>query len=77
MSVDLGQLNEFIQRLESMESEEFMKLVESKLDDSAVELICSYVERFYEIESDEEVGLLSQLIITGFVMGQELKSPMH
>ncbi|MEX0798967.1 MAG: hypothetical protein WD025_05965 [Bacteriovoracaceae bacterium] len=72
MQVDKTKLETYLARLEELESEDMMKLVEKHLNDDSVELICQHIEDFYGIEDDEEIGHLAQLMVAGFVMGREV-----
>lgn len=60
-------LTTFLEKIESMNSNTFTKLVESHLDDDAVEIFASHIAEFYEIEDDDEIGGLTQIMITGYL----------
>lgn len=60
-------LNNFFESLEKMESDEMMKLTETYLNDEELDLFVQHIEKFYGISEDEEVGMLAQLVITGYL----------
>lgn len=69
-------LTSFFQSLEKMESEDMMGLVEKHLKDDDVELFVQHIESFYGINDDEELGMLAQLMVTGYLAAkheEELK----
>lgn len=67
MSTKIKILNGFFDSLENMESEEMMKLTESYLNDEELDLFVQHIEKFYGINEEEEVGMLAQLVITGYL----------
>lgn len=67
MSSKMTILNSFFDSLEKMESEEMMKLTESYLNDEELDLFVQHIEKFYGINEEEEVGMLAQLVITGYL----------
>lgn len=77
MQMTTEQMKTFFRKLESCESSQFMELVEERLDDTKIELICDHIEDFYGITDDEEIGMLAQVMITGVLLGQESKTPMN
>lgn len=60
-------LTSFFQSLEKMESDDMMALVEKHLKDDDVEIFVSHIESFYGINDDEELGMLAQLMVTGYL----------
>jgi len=60
-------LTSFFKSIESIESDEMMKLVESQLSDEDVEIFVQHIESFYGINDDEELGMLAQLVVTGYL----------
>jgi hypothetical protein len=73
-------LTSFFQSLEKMESEDMMKMVEKYLKDDDVEIFVNHIETFYGITDDEELGMLAQLMVTGYLAGkyeENLKSTQH
>lgn len=73
-------LTSYFQSLEKMESEDMMKMVESHLSDEDVEIFVQHIETFYGISDDEELGMLAQLMVTGYLAAkfeENLKSTQH
>lgn len=73
-------LTSFFQSLEKMESEDMMKMVEKHLKDDDVEIFVQHIEAFYGITDDEELGMLAQLMVTGYLAAKyedSLKSTQH
>jgi hypothetical protein len=60
-------LTSFFKSLESMESDDMMKLVEKHLSDEDVEVFVQHIESFYGITDDEELGMLAQLMVSGYL----------
>lgn len=67
MTSKMSILNNFFETLEKMESEDMMKLTEAYLNDEELDLFVQHIEKFYGITEDEEVGMLAQLVITGYL----------
>lgn len=72
MTIDQNKLLEFFQNVKNMKSEEYMKLVEKYMDDETVELFVDHIEEFYGNHDDEELGMLANIMITGFVCAKEI-----
>lgn len=73
-------LTSFFQSLEKMESDDMMGLVEKHLKDDDVEIFVNHIEAFYGITDDEELGMLAQLMVTGYLAAKHedsLKSSQH
>lgn len=64
-------IESFCQRLESLDSDGFMKLVEKHIDNDSIEVMADHVEKFYGVEEDETVGMLAQIMLSGYLMGKE------
>lgn len=60
-------LTSFFQSLEKLESDDMMALVEKHLKDEDVEIFVQHIETFYGITDDEELGMLAQLMVTGYL----------
>lgn len=60
-------LEKFFENLATFESEQLMTLVESHLSNEDIELFVNHIEDFYGIEDDEQLGMLAQIMITGFL----------
>lgn len=68
MSSDKQQiLTSFFKTLEGLDSEQMMALVEKHLKDDDVEIFVEHIETFYGINDDEELGMLAQLMVTGYL----------
>ena len=72
MALDPEKLLEFFNRIKQMKCEEYLKLVEKYMDDDTVELFVDHIEEFYGNHDDEELGMLANIMITGFVCAKEL-----
>ncbi len=73
-------LTSFFQSLEKMQSDDMMAMVEKHLSDEDVEIFVQHIETFYGISDDEELGMLAQLMVTGFLAAkheESLKGPQH
>ena len=73
-------LTSFFDKLEKMESEDMMAMVEKHLKDDDVELFVQHIEAFYGISDDEELGMLAQLMVTGYLAAKHedsLKTQEH
>ncbi len=71
-------LTSFFENLEKMESEDMMAMVETHLQDDDVEIFVQHIEDFYGIKDDEELGMLAQLMVTGYLAAKyEDKSRSH
>lgn len=60
-------LTSFFESLEKLDSEAMMALVEKHLSDDDVETFVQHIEQFYGITDEEELGMLAQLMVTGFL----------
>ncbi len=73
-------LTSFFESLEKMESEDMMSMVETHLKDDDVEIFVQHIENFYGITDDEELGMLAQLMVTGYLASkheESLKRTQH
>jgi hypothetical protein len=73
-------LTSFFEALEKMDSEDMMKMVEKHLNDENVEVFVHHIETFYGITDDEELGMLAQLMVTGYLAAkheESLKTTQH
>ena len=52
--------------------EQMMSNVENYLDDEAIEIFVDHIEDFYGVEDDEELGMLAQLMVTGFIAAKNV-----
>lgn len=73
-------LTSFFESLEKLDSDAMMTLVEKHLSDEDVEIFVQHIEQFYGITDDEELGMLAQLMVTGYLAAKHeasLKSTQH
>jgi len=73
-------LTSFFKSLEKLESADMMSMVEKYLNDDDVEIFVEHIEAFYGITDDEELGMLAQLMVTGYLAAKHedsLKSNQH
>ncbi|MAZ47661.1 MAG: hypothetical protein CME65_03810 [Halobacteriovoraceae bacterium] len=64
-------LKSFFEKLSDMESEQLMSVVEAHLSNDEIELFVDHIEDFYGVEDDEELGMLAQIMITGFLAAKQ------
>ena len=60
-------LTSFFESLEKLDSDAMMSLVEKHLSDEDVEIFVQHIEQFYGINDEEELGMLAQLMVTGYL----------
>lgn len=73
-------LTSFFSSLEKLESEDMMTMVGKHLKDEDVEIFVNHIETFYGITDDEELGMLAQLMVTGYLAAkheESLKTSQH
>jgi hypothetical protein len=73
-------LTSFFNSLEKMQSDDMMTMVEKHLSDEDVEIFVQHIEAFYGITDDEELGMLAQLMVTGYLAAkheESLKKTQH
>lgn len=73
-------LTSFFASLEKLESDDMMAIVEKHLSDEDVEVFVQHIESFYGINDDEELGMLAQLMVTGYLAAKHedsLKTKQH
>ena len=61
----------FFEGLKDLSADQLMSRVESVLDDEAIEIFVDHLEDFYGVEDDEELGMLAQIMISGYMAGKE------
>ncbi len=67
------QLVAYFESIKELNVEQLMARVESHLDDEAIEIFVEHLEDFYGVEDDEELGMLAQIMISGFLAAKELR----
>ena len=68
---DKDNLVAYFDTLKNQDAEALMKNVENYLDDEAIEIIVDHLEEFYGVEDDEELGMLAQIMVSGFIAAKE------
>jgi Mn-dependent DtxR family transcriptional regulator len=68
-------LTSFFESVEKLDSDQMMKLVEQYLSDEDVEIIIEHIEKFYGVTDDEELGMLAQLVVTGYLAAKYELNP--
>jgi len=63
----IEQLSFFFQKLDALDPDSMTALVERHLNDEELELFVRHIEDFYGIEDDEEIGMMAQLMVTGYL----------
>lgn len=65
-------LVEYFESIKELNAEQLMAKVEEHLDDEAIEIFVEHLEDFYGVEDDEELGMLAQIMISGFLAGKKV-----
>jgi len=71
--LDKDKLADYFDGLKDLNAEQLMANVDKYLDDEAIEIFVDHIEDFYGVEDDEELGMLAQIMIAGFVAGREVQ----
>lgn len=66
-------LAKYFDDLKNKDAESIMANVDQYLDDEAIEIFVDHIEEFYGVEDDEELGMLAQLMVSGFVAAKEMQ----
>jgi len=69
---DKDKLDNYFESIKNLSAEELMSKVDSYLDDEAIEIFVEHIEDFYGIEDDEQLGMLAQIMVSGFVAAKEI-----
>lgn len=72
MAIDQAKLAEYFEKVSKMKSEDLMTMVEQHMDDESVEMFVDHIEDFYGVQDDEELGLLAQIMIAGYICAKEI-----
>lgn len=67
-------LTSFFETLEKLNTDQMMELVEKHLKDDDIEIFVQHIESFYGISDDEELGMLAQLVVTGYLAAKHEES---
>ncbi len=62
-----AQLTTFFEGMNALDADSMTALVEKHLDDDDLELFVRHLEDFYGIEEEEELGMLAQIMVTGYL----------
>ena len=62
-------ISNFLTSLDDIDSKQLMNMVSQYLSDEDIEIFVDHIEDFYGIEGDEELGMLAQMMITGYLCG--------
>jgi hypothetical protein len=74
MNSKLEKLQAYFNSLEQMNADDMTAKVETFLSDEELELFVRHIEDFYGIEDDEEIGLLTQLMVSGFMAAKAIEN---
>ena len=69
---DKDKLVEYFDSIKDLNAEQLMANVESYLDDEAIEIFVEHLEDFYGVQDDEELGMLAQIMISGFIAAKKM-----
>lgn len=61
------QLLFFFQKMDGLDADSMTALVERHLNDDELETFVRHIEDFYGIEDEEELGMMAQIMITGYL----------
>ncbi|MFT6630942.1 MAG: hypothetical protein ACJAS4_000886 [Bacteriovoracaceae bacterium] len=70
---DKDKLVAYFEGLKKLNADQLMANVENYLDDEAIEIFVEHLEDFYGVEDDEELGMLAQIMVSGFIAASELQ----
>lgn len=70
MDFDLDKLTKFFELVHGLPDEEMVSLVEGNIPDDAIEFFIDHINQFYGIDDEEQLGLLAQLMVVGFMAGK-------
>jgi hypothetical protein len=68
---NLEKIKLFLEHFNSLEQEDIIKIVESHISDDAIELFIEHIEEFYGIEDEDQLGMLAQLVVVGYLLGKD------
>ncbi len=60
-------LTAFFSSLQDLDADSMTAMVEKELSDEELELFVRHLEEFYGIEDEEELGMLAQIMVTGYL----------
>lgn len=74
MKIETEKLETFFIELEEKSDEEIGDLITKYLSPEATEIFADHIEEFYGVKDDDELAILAQVMITGFLAGKEVKA---
>jgi hypothetical protein len=60
-------LTAFFTGMQDLDADGMTAMVEKELSDDELELFVRHLEDFYGIEDEEELGMLAQIMVTGYL----------
>ncbi len=72
MAIDKEKLENYFVELEKLNSDQMMARVEKYLDEETIELFVDHLEEFYGVEDEDQLGMLAQIMVSGFVAAKEV-----
>jgi hypothetical protein len=70
-AADRESVANFFESLESIESNQMMEMVSKHLNDEDIEVFVNHIADFYGLDDEEELGMLAQIMITGFLAAKQ------
>ena len=70
-------LSFFFQKLDGLDADSMTSLVERHLNDEELEVIVRHLEEFYGIEDEDELGMLAQVLVTGYLAAKAETGPLN
>lgn len=72
MKVSTSKLEDFFIALEEKSNDEIAQMMAKYLDEEATEIFADHIEEFYAVKDDDELAILAQIMVTGFLAGKEV-----
>jgi len=72
MKLNEAKLETYFEKLEKFDGDKMMTLVSQYLDDEDIEIFCNHIEDFYGVDDDEDIGMLAQIMVAGYVLAKEV-----
>lgn len=72
MKINTSKLEDFFIALEEKSNDEIADLMAKYLDAEATEIFADHIEEFYAVKDDDELAILAQIMVTGFLAGKEV-----
>lgn len=72
-----NKLQAFFDSLSNLDNEQIMELVDQNISSDTIEIFVNHIENFYGIEDDEELGMLAQLVVTGYLAHKLTTQEIH